>query len=74
MMSGWMRIKEVEKYASVSRSTVDKWRANGLKTYNVSGVRLIKTADVDEYIEIHSVVEVPDVMAKLTVVAKGGRR
>lgn len=56
-MIGWLRLGAAATYASVHRDTLRAWRDDGLRTYVINGVKLIKPSDIDEYIEAHSTVE-----------------
>ena len=51
-MDGWGKVKTIAKYAGVSERTIEEWLKRGLKcTHMPSGLRLIKYAWVDEFLE-----------------------
>ena len=51
-MDGWGKVKNIASYAGVSERTIEEWLKHGLKfTRMPTGLRLIKYAWVDEYLE-----------------------
>jgi excisionase family DNA binding protein len=54
MPSTWMRTKEAARHASVSPTTLYRWRCEGLPYSMVRGSILISRDDLDRYIGQHS--------------------
>ncbi len=51
-MKGWGKVKAAASYSGVSERTVEDWLKNGLKCSRLpSGLRLIKSQWVDEFLE-----------------------
>ena len=52
MIPGWVKVKEAAKYAGVSERTFEDWLRQGLKYSQIpTGLRLIKTEWIDQYLE-----------------------
>jgi excisionase family DNA binding protein len=51
----YLRPAEAAEYASVTRSTIYAWMTSKkLKSYLVGGTRLLKTSDIDSFIEANA--------------------
>jgi excisionase family DNA binding protein len=52
MNNTYLRPSEAAQYARVGKTTIKRWIQNKvIRAYKVKGVRLLKSADIDELIE-----------------------
>jgi len=49
----WIKISKLKEEIGISRHTINKWLDMGLPVYQIGRCRLVKTTDLDEFIEMN---------------------
>jgi DNA binding domain, excisionase family len=50
-MNGWLRVKSAAKYCDISERTLRTWITEGLPHSKVRGIVLIKTDNLEQFLE-----------------------
>ena len=56
MQKRYGKIKEASVYAGVSVNSIRKWLNQGLTSFRLGGMVLIKFTDIDAFIEHHAII------------------